>query len=81
MNLKPQKMVININDCQYQNWKLCLKNKLIKVKSNNIEIDCGEFDLTSSDILDLQAIAIQYNCKIISFCFTYSNIHIFFTNF
>ena len=72
MNLKPQKMVININDCQYQNWKLCLKNKLIKVKSKHIEIDCGEFDLTCSDILDLQAIAIQYNCKIISFCSTSS---------
>ena len=73
MNLKPQKMVININDCQYKNWKSYLKNKLIKVKSKNIEIDCGEIDLTCSDILDLQAIAIQYNCEIISFCSTSSN--------
>ena len=73
MNLKPQKMVININDSQYQNWKLCLKNKLKNLESKNIEIDCESFDLTCSDILDLQAIAIQYNCEIISFCSTSSN--------
>ena len=72
MNPIPQKMLININDSQYQNWKLCLKNKLKKVKSINIEIDCEKLDLTCSDILDLQAIAVEHNCKIISFCSTSS---------
>ncbi len=65
---KTQKTVIKINDNQSQNWKLCLKNKLKKIKSKNIEINCENCELSCSDIIEVKAIANQYNCKVLSFC-------------
>ncbi len=70
MNSKPKKIIINIDDNKYINWKLCLKNKLNKITSDNLEIDCKNLDLSCTDILELIEIASQYNCKIISFCST-----------
>ncbi len=68
MNSKPQKIIINIKDKKYLNWKLCLRNELRQNKSNNIEIDCKDLNLSCTDIVDLIEIAKHYNCKIISFC-------------
>ena len=70
MNLKTQKTIINIENSKYLNWKICLINELKKLKSNNLEIDCKDLDLSCTDILELISIADQYNCKIISFCST-----------
>ena len=72
MNLTTQKIIINIDDNKYLNWKLCLKNKLKKLQSTNIEIDCNKLDLSCKDILELIEIANQYSCKVISFCSTSS---------
>ena len=68
MNSYPQKIIINIDNKKYINWKLCLKNELKNIKSNNLEIDCRNLDLTCTDILELIEIANLYDCKIISFC-------------
>tara|TARA_Y100001968_G_scaffold197165_1_gene180825 strand:- start:57 stop:755 length:699 start_codon:yes stop_codon:yes gene_type:complete len=68
MYSKPQKIIINIKDNTYLNWKLCLKNELKNVKSNHLEVDCENIDLSCTDILELIEIAGQYDCKIISFC-------------
>ena len=68
MNSKPQKIIINIEDNKYLNWKFCLENELKKINSNNLEIDCKNLDLSCTDILDSIKIARQYDCKIISFC-------------
>jgi len=70
INSKSKKIIINIDDNEYLDFKLCLKNKLKKINSNNIEIDCKDFDLYCSDILDLSAIAKEYNSRIVSFCST-----------
>ena len=59
--------MINIDDSQFPNWKLYLKNEFKKLGSNNIEIDCHNLNLSCTDILELIEIANQYNCKIISF--------------
>ena len=72
MNSKPQKIIINIKDIKYPNWKICLKNKLKIQKSINIEIDCKSLDLTCTDISEIIAISNQYNCKVIGFCSTSS---------
>ena len=72
MNLKPQKIIINIKDSTYPNWKICLKNKLKIQKLINIEIDCKSLDLTCTDISEIIAISNQYNCKVIGFCSTSS---------
>ena len=72
MNSKPQKIIINIKDSKYPNWKICLKNKLKIQKSINIEIDCKSLDLTCTDISEIIAISNQYNCKVIGFCSTSS---------
>ena len=61
------KIIININDSKYTSWRLCLKNKLKNTKSNNLEIDCQNIDLSCRNILELIEIASQYDCKIISF--------------
>ena len=68
MNLNPQKLIINIKDNKYLNWKLCLENELKKIKSNNLEIDCKNLDLSCTDILYLTKVTRRYNCEIISFC-------------
>ena len=70
MNSKPQKIIINIEDNKSPDWKIFLKNKLKALKSNNIEIDCKNLDLSCKDISEIMAIARQYNCKIIGFCST-----------
>ena len=67
MNLNPQKLIINIKDNKYLNWKLCLENELKKIKSNNLEIDCKNLDLSCKEILDLIEITRRFNCEIISF--------------
>ena len=72
MNSKFQKIIIDIDDNEYSNWKLCLKNKFQKINSTNIEINCRNLDLTCNDILELIEIANQFNCKIVSFCSTSS---------
>ena len=72
MNSKPQKIIINIKDNKYPNWKICLKNKLKIQKSIDIEIDCKSLDLTCTDISEIIAISNQYNCKVIGFCSTSS---------
>ena len=68
MNFKPQKIIINIDDNKYINWKMCLENELKNIKSNNLEIDCKNIDLSCTDILDLIGISKKYDCKIVSFC-------------
>tara|TARA_B100000700_G_scaffold135077_1_gene150911 strand:- start:276 stop:923 length:648 start_codon:yes stop_codon:yes gene_type:complete len=67
MNSKPQKIIINIDDNNYLNWKLCLENELKKIKSNNLEIDCKNLDLSCTEILELIERVSQYDCKISSF--------------
>jgi len=37
MDSEPKKIIINIKDNKYLHWKLCLKNKLKDIKSNNLE--------------------------------------------
>ena len=67
MNSKSQKLIININDDNYLNWRLCLEDKLKKINSINIVIDCKNLALSCTEISDLISIANQYNCKIVSF--------------
>ena len=68
MHSNPQKIIIKLKDNKYLDWKLYLKNELKKIKSNNLEIDCRNLDLSCLDILELTEIASQYDCKVISFC-------------
>ena len=72
MNSNNEKIIINIEDSKYLNWKICLKSKLKILMSSNIEIDSKNLDLSCKDISEIIAIANQYNCKIISFCSTSS---------
>tara|TARA_Y100001968_G_scaffold296149_1_gene304149 strand:- start:82 stop:729 length:648 start_codon:yes stop_codon:yes gene_type:complete len=72
MNSNPKKTTININDSKYLNWKSCIMNELKNIKSNYLELDCNNLDLSCTDIRELIAIANQYNCRIISFCSTSS---------
>ena len=68
MNSNNQKIIINIDHCNYTNWKIDLKNKLKTLKSNNLEIDAKNIDLSCKEISEIIEIANQYNCKIICFC-------------
>ena len=70
MNSKPKRNIINIEDINFQNWKIFLKNKLKTTQFNNVEIDCQNLELSCKDISELISIAAQYNCTIISFCST-----------
>ena len=72
MNSKPQKIIINIKDSKYSDWIICLKNKLKILNSRTIEIDCKSLDLSCKNIMEVNAIANYYNCKIIGFCSTSS---------
>ena len=72
MNSNNQKMIINIDDSKYLNWKICLKSKLKMLTSNNIEIDSKNLDLSCTDISEIISIAKQYTCKVIGFCSTSS---------
>jgi len=68
MNSNNQKVIINIEDRNYSNWEIDLKNKLKMLKSNILEIDSKNIDLSCKDISKIIAIANQYDCKIIAFC-------------
>ena len=72
MNSQPQKIIVNIEDNNHLSWKTCLKNKLKIMKSNNIEIDCKNLDLSCTDISEAISIATQSNCKVVSLCSTSS---------
>ena len=73
MDSRSQKIIINIVDKKYPNWKSCLKVELQKIKSNNLEIDCGNLDLSCADILESIEIANKYDCNIINFYSSCSN--------
>tara|TARA_Y100001968_G_scaffold99572_1_gene89596 strand:+ start:75 stop:722 length:648 start_codon:yes stop_codon:yes gene_type:complete len=70
MTLNNEKITINIGDSKHPNWKITLKSKLKMLKSNNLEIDSKNLDLSCTDILEIIQIANQHNCKIIAFCST-----------
>ncbi len=70
MNSNNQKIIINIDDSKYLNWKIALKNKLRMLKSKNLEIDSKNIDLSCTDLSEIIEIANQYNCKVICFCST-----------
>ena len=61
MNSKSQKIIINIEGRNYPNWKIDLKNKLKILKSNNLEIDAKNIDLSCEEISEIIEIANQYN--------------------
>ena len=67
-----QKITLNIADSEYIDWKICLKNKLKMVNSNNIEIDSKNLELSCTEISEIIAIVNQSNCKVINFCSTSS---------
>jgi len=68
MNLNNQKIIINIDDREYTDWKICLKSKLNMLKSCNIEIDSKNLDLSCRDLSEIIEIVSKYNCKVIGFC-------------
>ena len=70
MNTNNQKTIIIIEEDKYLNWKMCLKSKLKMLKSNAIEIDAQNLDLSCSDISEVISILNQFNCKIVGFCST-----------
>ena len=70
MNSNNEKIIINIDDSKYLSWEIALKNKLRMLKSNNLEIDSKNINLSCTDISEIIAIANQYNCEIIGFCST-----------
>ncbi len=70
MNSNNQKIIFNIKDSKYLDWKLFLKSKLKMLESNQIEIDSKNLDLTCTDIKEIIQIANQFNCRIIGFCST-----------
>ena len=72
MNSNNQRIIVNIDDNKYLNWKIALKTKLKMLNSNNLEIDCKSLDLSCSDISEVVSIANQSNCKVLSFCSTSS---------
>ena len=72
MNLNNQKIIVNIDDKEYIDWKMCLKSKLKMLKSCNLEIDSKNLDLSCRDISEIIEIASKYNCKVFGFCSTSS---------
>ena len=68
MNSNPKKVIINIKGNKYLNWKFCLRKELKNIKSKALEIDCGNLDLSCTDILELIEIVSKSDCNIISFC-------------
>ena len=72
MNLNNQKILVNIDDKEYLDWKMCLKSKLKRLKSCNVEIDSKNLDLSCRDISEIIEIASKYNCKVFGFCSTSS---------
>tara|TARA_B100000579_G_scaffold277235_1_gene229319 strand:- start:623 stop:1270 length:648 start_codon:yes stop_codon:yes gene_type:complete len=67
MNLKDERIIINIGDPKYHNWKTCLRSQLGMNKASYIEIESRNIDLSCSDVLEIIEIMNQYNCKIIGF--------------
>ena len=72
MSSNNQKIIINIEDSKYLNWKIALKNKLKMLKPSNLEIDSKNLDLSCRDISEIIEIASKYNCKVFGFCSTSS---------
>ena len=72
MYSKAKKIIINIDDSKYLNWRICLKTELQSLRSKNIEIYCKKLDLSCTAISEIIEIANEYKCKIISFCSTSS---------
>ncbi len=67
MNSNNQKIIINIEDSNYLNWKIALKAKIKMIKSSNLEIDCTNLTLSCAEISEVIAMANQSNCKVISY--------------
>jgi len=67
MNSIPQKIIIDINDNKHSHWELALKSELKNIKSNTIEIDCKNLDLSCENISKIIQIASNYDCEILSF--------------
>tara|TARA_B100000700_G_scaffold296853_1_gene361212 strand:- start:765 stop:1412 length:648 start_codon:yes stop_codon:yes gene_type:complete len=67
--MKPvdSKLIININDNKYHNWKSCLIDKLKDLNQSKLEINCEDLNLSCTDILSIVRISEKHNCKIISF--------------
>ena len=72
MNLNNQKIIVNIDDKEYIDWKMCLKSKLKNLKSYNVEIDSKNLHLSCKDILEIIAFTSQFNCKVFGFFSTSS---------
>tara|TARA_Y100001968_G_scaffold254998_1_gene241034 strand:- start:401 stop:1048 length:648 start_codon:yes stop_codon:yes gene_type:complete len=72
MNLYNQRIIVNKVGSNCLDWRIDLKNKLKVLNSNTVEIDSKNINLSCKDILEIIAIANQYNCKIIGFCSTSS---------
>ena len=70
MNIKDQKIIINIQDKKNLNWKLLFEQELKNTRSNILEIDCNNIELSCADILEITNIATKYECTIIGFCST-----------
>ncbi len=68
MTSNPKKVIVNIKDNKYTNWRLCLQNKLKNIKSNNLEIDCQNINLSCKDLSELIEIVGHNECKVIGFC-------------
>ncbi len=68
MNSNNQKIIINIGDINDPKWKIGFKNKLKMLRSNNLEIDSENIDLSCKDISEIIEIVNQYDCKITGFC-------------
>ena len=67
MELINHKIIINIKNNNYQDWKSCLRNELKEANSKIIEINCENLCLSCKDILSIIEIANKFNCSIIRF--------------
>ena len=56
MNSRPQKNVLIIEDDKNPSWERYLKNKLKVLKSNNLEINCQDLNLSCKDISEIISI-------------------------
>ena len=70
MNFNNERIIINIGDPKFHNWRTCLRSQLGMIKESYIEIDSRNIDLSCADISEIIEIINQYNCKIIGFLST-----------
>ena len=70
MNHLNQKLILYIDKNHHLDWELFLKSKFKILKSNNIEINSSNIDLSCTDIKEIVKLITQHNCKVISFCST-----------